>query len=196
MINSDKMRIAVFASGNGTNAENLIRYFKHSNVAEVSLIVTNNPAAYVLQRALSEGVPTMVVHKDFRKSEGKMLSLLSEYDIGFIVLAGYLLLIPPWLVAHYRGRIVNIHPALLPRYGGKGMYGEHVHKAVLQSGDKESGITIHYVNEQYDQGDIIFQAACPVLPDDTHESLAARIHALEYEHFPRVIDEVIKSHSS
>lgn len=184
-------RIAVFASGSGTNAENLIKYFSRNPFIEVALIVTNNPGAYVLKRADDAGIPAVVMDKEFRNSQDRVMKLLEKHGIGFIVLAGYLLLIPAWLVRQFPEKIVNIHPALLPRYGGKGMYGEHVHRAVIESGDKESGITIHLVNEQYDQGDIIFQARCPVLDDDTPETLAKRIHELEYQYFPAVIEKLI-----
>ncbi len=189
--NKPVTRIAVFASGSGTNAENLIKHFSTHPSIEVALVVTNNPDAYVLKRAEDAGVPAVVMDKDYRNSQDSVMKLLEKHGIGFIVLAGYLLLIPSWLVRQFPEKIVNIHPALLPRYGGKGMYGEHVHRAVIDSGDKESGITIHYVNEQYDQGDIIFQARCPVFDEDTPETLAKRIHELEYLHFPVVIEKLI-----
>ncbi len=189
--NKPVTRIAVFASGSGTNAENLIKHFSTHPSIEVALVVTNNPDAYVLKRAEDAGVPAVVMDKEYRISQDSVMKLLEKHGIGFIVLAGYLLLIPSWLVRQFPEKIVNIHPALLPRYGGKGMYGEHVHRAVIDSGDKESGITIHYVNEQYDQGDIIFQARCPVFDEDTPETLAKRIHELEYLHFPVVIEKLI-----
>ncbi len=187
-----KWRIAVFASGSGSNAENLVEYFNKTVEKEVALILTNNPKAYVLERAKRLGVATEVFDREDLK-KGKVLEALREHDIDFIVLAGFLWLMPAEIVRAYKGRIVNIHPALLPKYGGKGMYGLHVHRAVIENGEKESGITIHYVNEEYDKGDIIFQARCPVLPDDTPESLQERVHALEYEHYPRVVDKVIES---
>lgn len=186
-----RYKIAIFASGNGTNAENLIRYFKDHDCIDVALLVSNNPKAYALQRAEKEQVPSVVMDKFFRASEERVMQLLEQFEIDFIVLAGYMLLIPGWLTRRFENRIVNIHPALLPRFGGKGMYGNHVHNAVIQAGEKKSGITIHYVNDQYDKGDIIFQAECPVLPDDTPESLAAKIHALEYRHFPVVVEKII-----
>lgn len=191
MTNKKRYKIAIFASGSGTNAENIIRYFKERELIDVALLVSNNPDAYALKRAEKEKVRAVVMDKSYRNSEQRVMELLQQYEIDCIVLAGYLLLIPPWLTRKYEGRIINIHPALLPRYGGKGMYGDHVHKAVIQAGEKKSGITIHYVNEQYDKGDIIFQAECPVLPNDTPDSLAARIHELEYRHFPQVIEKVI-----
>ena len=189
--NKPLTRIAVFASGSGTNAENLINYFSRHPSIEVALVVTNNADAYVLKRARKKGVPAVVMDKDYRNSQERVMKLFKKYDIGFIVLAGYLLLVPSWLVGQFPEKIVNIHPALLPRYGGKGMYGEHVHKAVIESGDRESGITIHFVNEQYDQGDILFQARCPVFDDDTPQTLAKRIHDLEYQNFPGVIEKLI-----
>ncbi len=188
-----RYKIAIFASGSGTNAENLIRYFKDHDCIDVVLLVSNNPKAYALQRAEKEQVPSVVMDKSFRTSEERVMQLLEQFEIDFIVLAGYMLLIPGWLTRRFENRIVNIHPALLPRFGGKGMYGDHVHNAVIQAGEKKSGITIHYVNDQYDKGDIIFQAECPVFPDDTPESLAAKIHALEYRHFPVVVEETIQN---
>ena len=187
---SEKWRLAVFASGSGTNAENLIEHFNKTFDKRVELVLSNNPEAYVLERAARLGVPSRVFTRQELR-EGQVLQLLQENEIDFVVLAGFLWLVPADIIEAYRNRIVNIHPALLPRYGGKGMYGHHVHEAVLANGDKESGITIHYVNEKYDSGDIIFQARCPVLPGDTPESLQERVHALEYEHFPRVVEELI-----
>lgn len=187
-----KYRIAIFASGSGTNAENLIRFFKKNDLAEVVLVISNKSDAYVLERAKREFIPTVVMDMEFRKSETRVLELLFEFDVNFIVLAGYLLLIPNWLTQNYANRIVNIHPSLLPKYGGKGMYGEFVHQAVIDHKEKKSGITIHFINEHYDQGDVIFQAECPVLPDDTPVSLAQRIHELEYKYFPEVIVKVLE----
>jgi phosphoribosylglycinamide formyltransferase-1 len=183
--------IAIFASGSGTNAENMIRYFGNHQHVKISLIVSNNPGAYVLERARRHNIPSELMDKAFRNSRERVMALLDDHSIEFIVLAGYMLLLPSWLVQRFPGRIVNIHPALLPAYGGKGMYGDHVHRAVIAAGETRSGITIHYVNERYDEGDIIFQAQCPVMKDDTPESLAARVHELEYEHYPRVVEEVI-----
>ncbi len=184
-------KIAIFASGSGTNAENMIRYFKGHDFIEVALVVSNNPDAYVLKRAEKENVPSVIMDKSFRNSEERVMELMRQFDIHFIVLAGYLLLIPQWLTRQFENRIVNIHPALLPRFGGKGMYGDHVHEAVIKSGEKKSGITIHYVNEKYDQGDIIFQAECPVFAHDTPQSLAKRIHELEYRYFPPIVEKII-----
>jgi phosphoribosylglycinamide formyltransferase-1 len=187
---SKKWRLAVFASGSGTNAENLIEHFNKTFDKKVVLVLSNNPEAYVLRRAARLGVPAKVFSREDLKG-GEVLALLREYSVDFVVLAGFLWLVPPDIIAAYRNRIVNIHPALLPKYGGKGMYGHHVHEAVLAAGEEQSGITIHYVNEKYDSGDIIFQARCPVLPDDTPESLQERVHALEYEHFPKVVEMLL-----
>jgi phosphoribosylglycinamide formyltransferase 1 len=159
----------------------------------VSLVITNRPDAFVLQRAKDEDVPALVIPNKHWNEKELVMEILNHHHIDFLILAGYLMLIPSWLVSQYHNRIINIHPALLPNYGGKGMYGERVHQAVIDSGDKVSGITIHYVNEEYDSGDIIFQAQCDVLPDDTPQSLASRIHQLEYKHYPRVAEEVIMS---
>jgi phosphoribosylglycinamide formyltransferase-1 len=182
--------MAVFASGSGTNAENLIEHFNKTFDKRVVMVLSNNAEAYVLKRAEHLGVPTEVFTRQELR-EGKVLRRLLGNDIDFVVLAGFLWLVPQNIIDAYRNRIVNIHPALLPKYGGKGMYGHHVHEAVLANGDKESGITIHYVNEKYDSGDIIFQARCPVMPDDTPGTLQQRVHALEYEHFPRVVEMLI-----
>ena len=185
-------RIAVFASGSGTNAENLIQYFRQNDGADVSLILTDNPQARVLERAAKYSAPAFAfTREDFRN--GRVLDKLRKNKIDFIVLAGFLSLVPASLVEPYRERIVNIHPALLPAYGGKGMYGMNVHRAVIESGEEESGITIHYVNENYDDGDIIFQARTEVYPDDTPEELAERIHALEYKYYPQVVDDLVSA---
>ncbi len=185
-----KWRLAVFASGSGTNAQNLIEHFNKTFDREVVLVVTNNPEAFVIERAKKLGVPCRIFDRQaFR--DGKVLDALKEVKVDFIVLAGFLWLIPRNILRAYPGKIVNIHPALLPKYGGKGMYGHHVHKAVIANGEKESGITIHYVNEEYDKGDIIFQAKCPVKPDDTPDTLAQRIHLLEYEYFPKIVEELL-----
>ena len=183
--------IAIFASGSGTNAENIIRYFSNKNSAKVSLVLSNKRQAMVLKRAEALNIRTLFFeHKEFYIT-GKVLRYLSLYKIDFVVLAGFLWLVPGDIIEKYQGRIINIHPALLPAHGGKGMYGEAVHKAVIDGHDKESGITIHYVNKMYDEGDIIFQARCNVDPGETPESLAVKVHALEYLHFPRVIEELL-----
>jgi len=183
--------IAVFASGSGTNAENLVLYFKESQVARVTNILANKPDAYVLERAKKLQVETFVFDRAMFRETGEVLKYLKEGQIDFVVLAGFLWLVPTDIIDGFRGRIVNIHPALLPKHGGKGMYGGKVHQAVIDEGDKESGITIHHVNEYYDEGNIIFQAKCPVEPGDTPESVANKVHELEYKHFPTVVENLI-----
>ena len=184
-------KIAVFASGAGSNAENLIKYFSTKNSGKVVLVLSNKPHAPVLERAAKLGVESTIFDRDEFYTSGKVLKMLTERDVDFVVLAGFLWFIPGYLTRAFDGCIVNIHPALLPAYGGKGMYGDRVHSAVLEAGEKESGITIHYVNEMYDSGDIIFQARCPVLPGDDIHSLAARVHELEYSYFPQIVENVI-----
>ncbi|MDD2314847.1 MAG: phosphoribosylglycinamide formyltransferase [Proteiniphilum sp.] len=184
--------IAIFASGSGSNAENIANYFKSSTDIGVALILSNKQDAYVHERAKKLGIPSFTFTKAEFADGTEILEILREYEIDFIVLAGFLLKVSKSLLEAYPGRIVNIHPALLPKHGGKGMYGDRVHQAVLDAGETESGITIHYINEHYDEGDIIFQATCKVEPDDNFEMLAARVHALEYTHFPSVIEAVLK----
>jgi phosphoribosylglycinamide formyltransferase 1 len=185
-------KIAVFASGSGTNAQNIAEYFRSSGNITVSLILANNPDAFVLERANKLGIPSVTfTRQEFNESE-IILDILRKNKIDFIVLAGFLWLIPGYLLKAYPRKIINIHPALLPKYGGKGMYGDKVHQAVISSGDKQTGITIHYVNDYYDEGEIIFQDSFDIQPDDTAESIAQRVHALEYKHFPRVIEETIR----
>jgi phosphoribosylglycinamide formyltransferase-1 len=184
-------RIAIFASGTGSNAARIVEYFRNNDKTGVALIVCNNPSAGVLQMASREKIPTLLIDKEqFFGGEG-YVPFLKSHHINFIVLAGFLWKIPSTILSAYPNAIINIHPALLPKYGGKGMYGLNVHAAVLDAGDKESGITIHYVDEHYDNGDIIFQEKCEILPGDTPQSLAEKIHKLEYMHFPRVIDQVV-----
>ena len=184
-------RIAIVASGSGTNAENLIRYFRTHQDTRVELVLTNRPGAGVISRAESVDVETVVFDREQFYGTDEIMTLLKERSIDFIVLSGFLWLVPSRLLDAYQGRVVNIHPALLPAYGGKGMFGDHVHEAVIASGDAESGITIHHVNQVYDEGDIIFQATCPVKHGDTAKSLASRIHALEYKHFPEVVEKLL-----
>ena len=179
-----KKNIAIFASGSGSNAENIIRYFQKSDSATVSLVLSNKSDAYVLERSHRLKVPCNVFPKEDWIAGDEILAILQEYRIDFIVLADLLL-------HAYPDKIINIHPALLPKFGGKGMYGDKVHEAVVAAGEKESGITIHYINEHYDEGSIIFQATCPVLPDDSPEEVAKKVHALEYEHFPRIVEEIL-----
>jgi formyltetrahydrofolate-dependent phosphoribosylglycinamide formyltransferase len=184
-------KIAIFASGTGSNAQKIIDHFRRNYDTRVVLIVTNNPSAGVLQIAKKEGINSLIIDKERFFKNDAFLPVLAEKGIDFIVLAGFLWKIPQKLLKAYPGKIINIHPALLPKYGGKGMYGHHVHDAVLAAGDTESGITIHYVDEQYDHGQVIRQVKCPVLPGDTALTLAARVHLLEHMHFPKVIEELI-----
>ncbi|NOT50951.1 MAG: phosphoribosylglycinamide formyltransferase [Chitinophagaceae bacterium] len=184
--------IAVFASGAGSNAQKIIDHFRSHPSINVSLIVCNNPSAGVLQIANKEGIPVLLIEKERFIRGDAYIKELEEHTIGFIVLAGFLWKIPAALITMYPGKIINIHPALLPKYGGKGMYGKAVHQAVINAGENESGITIHYVDEVYDHGKTIFQARCPVLSSDTAESLAQRIHKLEHEHYSQVIESLLK----
>ena len=184
-------KIAIFASGSGSNAENIIQYFAQKPQFCVKSVFCNVPDAYVLERAKKYRIPSFVFNREEFRNPDKVFRQLQEQEIDFIVLAGFLWLMPSFITAAWPNKIVNIHPALLPAYGGKGMYGHHVHEAVIAAGEKESGITIHYVNDHYDQGAIIFQAKCPVLPTDTPDDLAARVHELEYLYFPQIIAETI-----
>ena len=179
--------LIVFASGSGTNAENLINYFKDSPEFRVAAVFCNRPDAFVLQRAERLGVPAEIFNRDDLWG-GKVTRLLAEYDAYAIILAGFLMLLPPEIVKAYQGKIINIHPALMPKFCGKGMHGMHVHEAVVSAGEVETGITIHLVDEQYDHGKTIFQAKCEVLPCDTALDVAAKIHRLEQEHFPEVVE--------
>lgn len=185
------VRIAIFASGSGTNAENIIRYFKDNNNIQIALIVSNRKDAFVLERAKRLGIDSITFSKSDFESTDKIPDYLKEKSIDFIVLAGFLLKIPESLIKAYPDKIINIHPALLPKFGGKGMYGDNVHKAVVEAGETESGITIHYVNENYDEGATIFQTSCPVSAEDTYEDVAKKVHILEYTHFPVVIENII-----
>ncbi len=183
--------LVIFASGSGSNAENIIRYFAQKPEFCIKKIYCNVPDAYVLERAKKYGVPAQLFNREEFRNPEKILHHLQEEATDFIILAGFLWLMPPCITAAYPYRIINIHPALLPAYGGKGMYGHHVHEAVIAAREQERGITIHYVNEHYDEGAIIFQAKCPVLPADTPDDLAARIHELEYRYFPEIIEKTI-----
>ena len=186
-------RIAIFASGTGSNAQKILSHFKTSNKIDVALIVSNKTNAGVLNFAKEYSVPTLIIDREkFLKGDGYVPELQTA-KIDWIILAGFLWKIPVSLLNHWEKRIINIHPALLPKYGGKGMYGEAVHRAVLAANEKESGITIHYVDEQYDHGATIFQATCPVLSTDLVENLAEKIHALEHLHYPVVIEKEILS---
>jgi phosphoribosylglycinamide formyltransferase-1 len=191
---SEKLQgITIFASGAGSNASRIIDYFKNSTLARVCLVICNKPGAGVIGIAEKEGIPVLIIEKErFFKGDG-YLPEIRQSGTNLIVLAGFLWKIPQALIDAYPRRIINIHPALLPKYGGRGMYGQYVHESVLNAGEMESGITIHFVDEHYDNGDILFQTACPVLDTDSPESLANRIHQLEHLHYPLVIDNLLKS---
>lgn len=182
-------RIAIFASGSGTNAENIFTYFSDNEQVAIDSLWSNKADAFALERAHKFGVESFVFSRSEFYDSDQIVETLRKRKVDLIVLAGFLWLIPENLIQNFT--IINIHPALLPKYGGKGMYGMNVHKAVVENGDKESGISIHYVNEKYDDGKVIFQATCPVLPGDTPEVVAQKVHALEYEHFPKVIEMVL-----
>ncbi len=186
-------RIAIFASGAGSNAQKIIGAFRNSTSVNTALVVCNNPAAGVLSMAAKEKIPSLLIEKK-RFEEGAYLAELQQYQIDFIVLAGFLWKVPGALISQYPNKIINIHPALLPQYGGKGMYGNKVHQAVIDAKEKESGITIHYVDEIYDHGNIIFQATCAVEENETAGSLAQKIHLLEHQHYPAVIASLVESH--
>ena len=184
--------IAIFASGSGSNAENICSFFQNSHDINVVLICSNNKNAFVLKRAKNLGVDAVFFTKAQLISFGFLEKTLTNFNVNFIVLAGFLLKIPQKMINKYPNKIINIHPALLPKYGGKGMYGENIHRAVIENKDEESGVTIHYVNQNYDEGEIIFNAKCEVTKTDTPESLAIKIQALEYTCFPKIIELVIK----
>lgn len=185
------INIAIFVSGSGTNCENLIRYFKDSERVNCALVVSNKPDAYALVRAEKLGVSTAVAPKPQLNDESYMMPLLKQHDIQFIVLAGFLPLVPNFLVDAFPRRIINIHPALLPKYGGKGMWGHHVHEAVKAAGETETGMTVHYVTPVCDSGEIIAQYRVALSSDDTADDIARKEHQLEMEHFPRIVEQVI-----
>ncbi|WP_293306249.1 phosphoribosylglycinamide formyltransferase [Pedobacter sp. UBA5917] len=187
-----KKRIAIFASGSGSNAQKLMEHFKRSNEIEISLVLTNNPEAYVLQRADNFEIPTHIFDKNEFYKTDEVVDLLKNLDIDFIVLAGFLWLIPKSLIHAYPGRIVNIHPAILPKFGGKGMYGDHVHNAVMAAGEAEGGITIHYVNENYDEGEYIYQARYRIDKNDNLEMVKFKGQQLEHQHYPRIVETIVK----
>ncbi len=187
--------IIIFASGAGSNAREIINYFKNDKQTNVALIVCNNPNAGVLQIAANEQIPVLLIQKERFKETG-YLAEIEKYHPKLIVLAGFLWMIPEILINHFPGKIINIHPALLPAHGGKGMYGNAVHNAVIKAKEKESGITIHYVDDKYDHGKIIFQAKCTLEENETVESLAAKIHKLEHQYYPLVIEKILKESSS
>lgn len=186
-----KTRLAILASGTGTNAEEIIKHFKKHDKISVSMILSNNKNAYVLKRALKHRIPQFVFNRDAFYKEKLVDEVLRLNSIDFIVLAGFMWLIPERFVKSYPNKIVNIHPALLPKYGGKGMYGHHVHEAIVKNKEKESGITIHWVNEQYDDGAIIHQEKCAISPSDTPDDVANKVHQLEHEYYPKIIEKVV-----
>ena len=183
-------KIAIFASGSGTNAENLIRSFAQTDISIIG-VFTNNANAGVVERAKNLNMPVTVFNKQEFYDTHYIYDILQKESVEYIVLAGFLWFIPQILTDTYKDRIINIHPSLLPKYGGRGMFGIHVHEAVIANGEKESGITIHLVNEIFDSGKTLFQATCPVLPNDKPEDLAARVHALEYKYFPQIVEQYI-----
>lgn len=183
--------IVIFASGSGTNAENIIRYFEERKSAVIRCVMTNNPKAGVIERAKNLDTPVQIFDREALRNPEKLITDLKNMETDLIVLAGFLWKVPDELIQAFPDRIINIHPALLPKYGGKGMYGMHVHEAVLENKEPKSGITIHYINEKYDEGAIIFQAETAVLDEDTPETLAARIHKLEYEYFPGTVEHIL-----
>ncbi len=185
-------RIVIFASGSGSNAENLVEYFNNNDVASVVQILTNNPQAKVLDRAKRLKVSALSFNKIALTETNDVLNLLNATKPDLIVLAGFLWKFPEAIINEYPNKVINVHPALLPKFGGKGMYGMNVHRAVVDNKETETGITIHYVNENYDEGAIIFQAKCDVTPTDTAEDVAAKIHELEMEHFPKVVEDLLK----
>jgi len=183
-------RIALFASGSGTNVENITKYFNARGTAKPVCVLCNKPDAFVLERAKRLNLDSMTFDRtDFRDGK-KIMEYLRKHDVDLIVLAGFLWLIPEYLINKYPGRIVNIHPALLPKFGGKGMYGMHVHEAVKQSGETETGITIHLIDGNYDRGNTVFQSKVKVDPTDSPDDIATKVHALEYEYFPKIIEEI------
>ena len=184
-------RLVIFASGTGTNAENIIRYFRASGLARVVLVICNQAGAPVIGKSWDLGVPALVIaNEDFKTGE-KVLSVLQEYRADLLILAGFLRLVPKLILESYTGKIINIHPSLLPKYGGKGMYGMKVHEAVIAHHEKESGMTIHYVNDRFDEGEIIFQARVPLAPEDTPESVQRKVHELEMKNYPVVIEKIL-----
>lgn len=187
-----KVNVAVFVSGGGTNCENLITYFKDSEQVNIALVISNKADAYALVRAERHGVPTAVVPKVELPDEQKLLSLLRNYDIQFIVLAGFLPLIPDYLINAFPKRIINLHPALLPKFGGKGMWGHHVHEAVKAAGETETGMTVHYVTPVCDGGEIIAQFRVSLSPSDSVDDIAEKEHLLEMQYFPNVVEKVLR----
>ena len=183
--------LAIFASGSGSNAEAFFKYFRGNKNINICLLLSNNKKAFALQRADKFGVPTITFEREELYENESVIDTLKAYQIDFIILAGFMWKVPSNLIESYQGKIVNIHPALLPKYGGKGMYGMNVHKAVLEAGEKESGITIHHVTEDYDEGEIIFQCKCEVRPSDLPETLAERVQKLEHKFYPQIVENTL-----
>lgn len=188
-------KIIVFASGSGTNAENIIKYFSNTEIAKVVSVFTNNASAKVIDRAKNHQIPVEIFSKN-ELLERNLLQKIQKIDPDLIVLAGFLLKFPENIIEQYPNKIINIHPALLPKYGGKGMYGMHIHRAIVNNKEKETGISIHYVNEHYDEGGIIFQANVALTDEDTPETVAEKIHELEQSHFPEIIHKILEDSSS
>ena len=186
------VNIAIFVSGSGSNCENIIQYFQHNKQVHIALVVSNRSDAYALVRAKKLNVPTAVLPKADFDNKDKVLKLMADYRIDFIVLAGFLLMIPDWLISVYQRRMINLHPALLPKFGGMGMYGHHVHEAVRKANETETGMTVHWVSTVCDGGEIIAQFRTPITPDDTPGDIAGKEHILEMEHFPRVIETILR----
>jgi phosphoribosylglycinamide formyltransferase-1 len=187
------VNIAIFVSGGGTNCENIIKYFEGSEKVRIVLVVSNKANAGAIARAQRLGVPSVVVPKARFNDREVILPLLDEYSVDFIVLAGFLLVVPGFLIDEYDHRMINLHPALLPKYGGMGMYGHHVHEAVKAAGEKETGMTVHWVSRDVDGGEIIAQFSTPIGPEDTPDDIAAKEHVLEMEHFPQVIEGIVSA---
>jgi phosphoribosylglycinamide formyltransferase len=186
------VNIAIFVSGSGSNCENIIQYFQNNKQANIALVVSNRSDAYALVRAQRLNVPTKVLPKaDFNNQE-MVMKLMADYRIDFIVLAGFLLMIPDWLISAYQHRMINLHPALLPKFGGIGMYGHYVHEAIRKANETETGMTVHWVSPVCDGGEIIAQFRTPITPDDTPDDIAAKEHVLEMKHFPQVIEAILK----
>ncbi len=188
------MKIAIFASGSGSNAQRITEYFENNKNIQIELFLTNNPQAGIIERGRKLNIPTIIFNKNLFAKSDKIVELLQNQQIDFIILAGFLWLIPENLIKAYPNKILNIHPALLPKYGGKGMWGHFVHEAVVANHESESGITIHFVNEHYDEGKIIFQAKCEILPIDSADEVARKVQILEHEHFPKVIEQVLNQY--
>ena len=186
------VNIAIFVSGSGSNCENIIQYFQHNKQVHIALVVSNRSDAYALVRAKKLNVTTAVLPKADFNNKDKVLKLMADYRIDFIVLAGFLMMIPDWLISVYQRRMINLHPALLPKFGGMGMYGHHVHEAVRKANETETGMTVHWVSTVCDGGEIIAQFRTPITPDDKPDDIAGKEHILEMEHFPRVIETILK----